>query len=458
MGKKEIVKSLEKALNSFSKVYPVLVANTELKSKVGNIIIPKTKEGNILTEEMFYSHLGSEVITYKKLGEELDVSLGDIKDSFNEKYSNIFQVNNVWKKETRNNQKALEILDMITTADGWKVDSSSWYSNISDTIIQSIDTFGVNGYSDLKKPYYKKFNIVKDSLIVDSMKSSPLLKFLNLYHLVINELIEIDGSSEDLATDRLEYYLSDHSVELVIKFSVIGPTHHKYKGQSKIQITYGVVVPSRLTTLNDNLVTTSFEIPVDDFNRISNMIIARKKLVRGFAKTGINLVPLNSLKKEKILWFNDRPNFYYGKLPDEEISLINAIIGETLFGLRKTIKIRWSLLEAIFNQVLDYYSNFNGLDNYVPSGPDTSKFTATKSGSVKFCKDFRMGETYYTRGTYFKYGLQVGGNYNYGSPKKVMLYILNYIEKYYGLPNYSDGSRVTISVGCGTNYSAIGIG
>ena len=94
-----MIRSLEKALTKFGETNPVLVLNSELTSKVGNIIIPKTKYNYILTEDMFYSHLGSEVITYKKLCSELGISWGDVDDTFDEKYKHIFQVNNNWNKK-----------------------------------------------------------------------------------------------------------------------------------------------------------------------------------------------------------------------------------------------------------------------------------------------------------------------------------------------------------------------
>ena len=69
-----------------------------------------------------------------------------------------------------------------------------------------------------------------------------------------------------------------------------------------------------------------------------------------------------------------------------------------------------------------------------------------------------MGESYYSSGTYYKYGLKVGGNFTYGKPRAVMLYLLKYIEKFYGLPNYSDGSKIYIRSNGGTNFSAVGVG
>lgn len=71
-----MLKSLEKSLDQFGLNNNTFVLKSELKSRVGNIVIPKTKLENILTEDMFYSHFGSEVITYIKLCAELGISWG----------------------------------------------------------------------------------------------------------------------------------------------------------------------------------------------------------------------------------------------------------------------------------------------------------------------------------------------------------------------------------------------
>lgn len=73
-------------------------------------------------------------------------------------------------------------------------------------------------------------------------------------------------------------------------------------------------------------------------------------------------------------------------------------------------------------------------------------------------KILEWGESFYSSGTYYKYGLKVGGNFTYGKPGAVMLYLLKYIEKFYGLPNYSDGSKIYIRSNGGTNFSAVGVG
>lgn len=456
-----MIRSLEKALTKFGKTNIELVLNSELTSKVGNIIIPKMKYNHILTEDMFYSHIDNETITYKKLCSELGISWDDVDETFDEKYKQIFQVNNNWNKKEgkKNNQKALEILDLIITEDGWKASKSNWYSNVSNNLIDSINSFGFPEVKSIEKPNYTHFNIVtKDKLLVVDPEiltnKIQILKLLNLYNAAIGRIALDLGIGLDEALKKFELYLANYSLQLVTKIEICTFD----KKVSRVIIKVGVIIPTKVNEVKDRLITSSCIIIYDDFIRISNMLVARKKLFKTFKKKEIQITDLKSLKKEKILWFNDSPNFYMHNMLENEIILIEDTIRCSLNRHRKTISISWSTLKNIFDSVQLFYSQFENESISVPSGPDTSKFTSTKSGWVKFDKDFRMGESYYSRGTYFKYGLKVGGNFKYGNPNATMLYLLKYIEKFYGLPFYSDGSKIYIRCGCGTNFSAVGVG
>lgn len=456
-----MIKSLEKALTKFSENDSVLVLNSELTSKVGNIIIPKTKLENILTEDMFYSHFDSEVITYKKLCAELGISWGDMEETFDEKYKQIFKVNNKWNKKEgkKNNQKALEILDLIINEDGWKASKSDWYSNIPNDLIKSIDSFGFPEESIIEKPNYMHFNIAaKDKLLIVDPEiltdKIQILKILNLYDVAIN-IIALDlDVCNNVALEKLESYLTNYSLQFVTKIQICNLD----KKVSRAIIEVGVIIPTKVNKIKDQLITNECIITHDDFIRISNMLVARKKLFKSFEKKEIQLTDIKSLKKEEIIWFNDKDKLYQYKLSNIEIDNLDRIIKTTFNGVHKNVHISWQKLYGLFCDVRNFYSEFENENISVPSGPDTSKFSATVSGWVKVGKDFRMGESYYSRGVYFKYGLQIGGNFKYGNPFAVMKYLLKYVQKYYGFPYYNDGGKISIVSKDGTNYSTIGIG
>ncbi len=356
-----MIRSLEKALTKFGETNTVLVSNSKLTSKVGNIIIPKTRLENILTEDMFYSHLGSEEITYKNLCSELGISWGDVEETFDEKYKHIFQVNNIWNKKEgkKNNKKALEILELIITEDGWKASKSDWYSNIPNNLIESINSFGFSEVKSVEKPNYAHFNIVtKDKLLVVDPEiltnKIQILKLLNLYDAVIGRIALDLCIGNDEALEKFESYLTNYSLQLVTKIEICNLD----KKVSRVIIKVGVIVPTKVNEVKDRLITSSCVVIYDDFVRISNMLVARKKLLKTFKKKEIQITDLKSLKKEKILWFNDAPNFYIYTMQENEINLIEDTIRCSLNGHRKTVSISWSTLKNIFDSVQLFYSQF----------------------------------------------------------------------------------------------------
>ena len=113
-------------------------------------------------------------------------------------------------------------------------------------------------------------------------------------------------------------------------------------------------------------------------------------------------------------------------LTDEECVFFN----DRILPILKKIKKRcwWSELETIFEEFEQFYKEFNNRDASIPSAPDTSKFTATVSGWIRFDKDFVVSGGYYGFNRTFTYGLKIGGNFKYGNPRFMMNYILKYIN------------------------------
>lgn len=456
-----MLKSLENALNKFGHEKQVLVMETRLKSKVGNIIIPKKiMAGTIMVEDDVYTHTQAEVFTYKTLCKELGISMADVEIMFPKDYSDKFEVGNLWNKKEgkKNNQLTLNILDLISTEKGWKSSQSTWFNDTPMLIIDNLDGMAFPEIKSVDKSYYKRFNIVDSNKLVavdpvvikDKIK---LLELLGLYSLVIEELIEDLDATADVAIEHFENYLSDHSLNYVIRFSSYGFDSKKMKVQIKI----GVEIPTYLTRERDKLVTHQFEISLNEFGRISNMVIARKKLIHKFSNSGINLTSIPSMKKEKIIWFNDGTYLYQYSILDKEIELIESIFKDVISYHRKNTSISIIQLKHIFDRVHMFYSLESEFDeSYTPCGPDTSKFVSVVSGKVNFKENFTMGDSYYHRGTNFSMGLQIGGNYKYGNPYAIMFYILKYVYKYYGLPEYTS-RPMGIVCASGTSYSAVGV-
>jgi hypothetical protein len=449
-----MLSSIKAALKDFAKVNNIFVNNTRFLSKFGNIIIPKVSGLKVLTKENYHSHLGTELIQFETLCQELKISKDDLEKTFNRDYSSIFYVRNeldLRKFKTKNLIQCLNILDCILTHEGWNPKECSWHNkNNYESNLINIDKFGDFEVIAPEKSYYKKFNTVsEDSIVHTKIDTNNMIEFyqkIGIYSKIIKYLNIECNKSEEEALILLENLAN---LKPVIKFEIV----EDFESKKYTNIIVGVELnPTKL-------ITKKIRIDYDEFKEICSILIAKKKLLKDFAiSDGIYISPLSSIKKEKIIWFNSDGKIYKYELEDAEIDALDLIIKKTFNGLHKNRAISWEKLYSLFCDVRNFYSDFENENISVPSGPDTSKFSATVSGWIKVDKDFRIGESYYTRGVYFKYGLQVGGNFKYGKPSVVMKYLLRYVQKYYGLPNYNDGGKISIISKAGTNYSVVGIG
>lgn len=145
-------------------------------------------------------------------------------------------------------------------------------------------------------------------------------------------------------------------------------------------------------------------------------------------------------------------------LNKEEISLFEKEIFTILKNYKNKEEIKYADMQKIFYTLGEFYSKNENENTSVPAGPDTSKFTATKSGKINIKESFKTGETQYSNGQYFAIGLQIGTNYTYGNPYILAESVLKYIEKEFNLCKYSDGKQSYIKNSHGTSWGAIGIG
>ena len=185
------------------------------------------------------------------------------------------------------------------------------------------------------------------------------------------------------------------------------------------------------------------------------MELLRKKLIKEFSRES-KFIPLADIKKEKLIWLTEDKNIISRSLTEEECEFFDGRILPILKKIRKHCS--WSDLETIFEEFEQFYKEFNNINTSIPSAPDTSKFTATVSGWIKFDKNFSVSGGYYGFTRCFTYGLKVGGNFNYGNPRFLMNYVLKYIKGTYGLPIYNNGEKSIINKTSGTNWSAVGVG
>lgn len=460
-----MLKSLERELNNFSKQTSVLVRQSQLKSKKGNFIIPKEREVNsgniILFNDEYHIHNGSELIKFDILKKELNDQRTEQTTDLVKDYSENFEIINHFdffkNRSNHSNVKLLgKILDCLLTHKGWENRKSNWFIDDQESeFITSIDNIGKLNISNDKRQFLYRLSFNINSLVYLDQKIDKKMGLINLFNLK-DIVYLIMGDTLEEQKRILESYLSNHSLQFLVKFEKPG----RIDG-GVIRITVAVEVPEKLTGTSAKLIKHSFSVQYNVFDMVTNQILARKKLLNKFGLSRYNFSKLGDIKREKAIWINQGDgNIYTYEIENQkEIELLEESLKYIKTNTKKGYNVSWTTMEEIFIRMEKYYSKFENENAYIPSGPDTSKFVATKSGWIKFAKKFLADISKHSGlGTYFHYGLQVGGNFKYGRPKIILEYILLFASKNYGLPKYDDGVKVGIRFSSGTNWSAIGIG
>lgn len=321
------------------------------------------------------------------------------------------------------------------TEEGLKLYDSNWSNSGfgGSGFLEGINSFGEIVFSkrDYKNKNYHSFKNTRingDEMI--TLEDLGLLKTLRKV------------SIDDLTKHRKNY-----SIRILYKIRKIGDS---------LDIIFCLELPSILLKAEKNsLHTVKFKVSLETFQKVLSMELLRKKLIKSFSMES-KFIPLTDIKKEKLIWLTEDKDITSRQLTEEECEFFDDRILPILKKMKKQCS--WRELETIFEEFEDFYRDFNNSDVSVPSAPDTSKFTATVSGWIKFDKKFSVSGGYYGFTRYFAYGLKIGGNFKYGNPRFLMNYVLKYIKYNYGLPAYSDGEKTTIWKTDGTSWSAIGIG
>lgn len=463
-----MLKSLERELNNFSEQTSVLVRQSLLKSKKGNFIIPKERKSvgdsindKILFNDEYHIHNSSELIPFKQLQFELNDQRTDQTTDLVKIYNEDFEITNDFNffanKSANPNVKLLgKILDCLLTNKGWENWKTYWYiENSENKGIISIDRMGKIGANYTDKQYFYSLGFDQNSLVYLDQKIDRKMGLVDTFKLK-DIIYAVKGNTLEERKENLESYLSNHSLSFLIRFEKIDSQKDEI-----IKIIVAVEVPEKLTGDSYKLIKYSFNVQYDIFDMVTNQILARKKLLNEFGLSRYNFSKLGDIKREKTIWINQGDgNIYAYEIENQkEIDLLEESLKYIKTNTKKGYNVSWTTMEEIFIRMEKYYSKYENENAYIPSGPDTSKFIATKSGWIKFAKKFTVDISKHSGlGKYFHYGLQVGGNFKYGRPKIILEYILLFAAKNYGLPKYGDGSKVDIKFSSGTNWSAVGIG
>lgn len=425
--------SFEKELKKYNKMNFIPVVGQMFNFNKDMIVLSKTSNHRIFEMDheakTYLKNQSTEICNFCK---ENNLEMQDFLDVYKNKISH---------KSLKYTIKSLYLKALKTffrlnlTEEGLKLYNGNW-SNSSfggSGFLEGINSFGEIVFSkgDYKNKNYHSF---KDIRINDSkmevLENLGLLK--NIRSVSIEDLIE---------------YQKTHTMTILYKIQ---------KNGKFLNISFCLELPKKLLNSEESrLHRIEFKVSHETFQKILSMELLRKKLIKEFSMES-KFIPLDDIKKEKLIWLTEDKNTISRSLTEEEIEFFEDRILPILKKIRKQCS--WSELETIFEEFEQFYKEFNNRDASIPSAPDTSKFTATVSGWIRFDKDFGVSGGYYGFPRNFTYGLKIGGNFNYGNPRFMMNYVLKYISHTYGLPLYEKGKKPSIHKTDGTNWSAIGVG
>lgn len=345
------------------------------------------------------------------------------------------------------NKIALVLLDLIINGKAQTFYKSSWGVNMNSCAFTGVNDFGTPQFENVSRNCFYEvpsgvslFQNEDDKSIYDF--NMEMLKMFNLLNDV--QLQSRPALLDDyLRTKRLKFLFRINKRR--------EPVFTEYL------INVGIEIPDTLcySGSESRLSTSSHIIKDSVFDTLLSHIIYKKKLFNEMIKSQM-MSTFIDIKKEGEFWYTRTGSYYRVKLEEPELVLLIEILGYDLEAKKGSV-ITWRIMDGIFNKIEAFYTQYENENSSVPSGPDTSKFTATKSGWVKVGSDFRAGETQYSCGQYFYRAIKVGGNFKYGHPYSLTKFVLMYIQKHFRFPIH--GSRdLSIRENSGTNWSAIGIG
>lgn len=424
--------SLERELKNYNKLNFIPVVGQMFNFNKEVVILPKVSNQRVF-------EVGSEVKTYN---EDQSIEIYNFCKENNFEIPDFLDVykNKISFKPLKYNVRSLHLKALETffklnlTEDGLKLNDGSWSNSsfIGSGFLEEIDNFGNIIFSkvDYKNTNYHSFRNTRiNGDEMNTLEDLGLLKTLR-----------------KVSIDDLREYRKNYSLRIMYKIK---------KGNS-LNISFCLEIPGKLLASGKSFLhKIEFNVPLELFQKILSMELLRKKLIKSFSMES-KFIPLEAIKKEKLIWLTEDKEVTSRQLTEVEIEFFDGRILPILKKMKK--QCYWSELEIIFKEFEDFYRDFNNSDVSVPSAPDTSKFTATVSGWIKFDKNFNVSGGYYGFTRHFAYGLKIGGNFKYGNPRFLMNYVLEYIKYNYGLPAYSDGEKTAIWKTCGTSWSAIGIG
>ena len=425
--------SLERELKKYNKLNFIPVVGQTFNFNKYVVVLPKEPKQRIFdVDNETKTYPESQSIEIQQFCKENNFEVQE----FLKTYKNIISFKPLKYTIRSSHLKVLETFFKLNlTEDGLKSNGSNWSNSsfIGSGFLEEIDTFGniVFSKEDYRNTNYHSFRSTKiNDNRMEALENLGLLKNIR-----------------KVSIDDLREYQKNYSIRIMYKIQKKG---------NFLNIIFCLELPGKLLKSEEgSLHRIEFKVSLEMFQKVLSTELLRKKIIKEFSMES-KFIPLEAIKKEKLIWLTENKEVTFRQLTEEEIEFFDTRILPILKKIKK--RCSWWTLEPIFEEFEDFYKEFNNKDTSVSCASDTSKFTATICGWIKFDKKFSVSGGYYGFTRYFTYGLKIGGNFKYGSPRFMMNYILEYLKYNYGLPTYSNGTKPVIWKTDGTSWSAIGIG
>lgn len=122
------------------------------------------------------------------------------------------------------------------------------------------------------------------------------------------------------------------------------------------------------------------------------------------------------------------------ELTDELKSLLDAVYD-------------WPTMWAFVHKIVNENQKYNGSDEWVPAGPDSTKFQTCRGGKISVSyPQMKVGEDRYSVGRYCDTELSIGGNFDRSKKTEILSLVWIVLKKVAACLKYSNSPKKNICV------------
>ena len=295
--------SLERELKKYNKLNFIPVVGQTFNFNKEVVILPKVSNQRVF-------EVDSEVKTYFK-SQSLEIYNFCKENNFEiQDFLDVYK-NKISFKPLKYTIRSLHLKALKTffrlnlTEEGLKLNNSSWSNSgfIGSGFLEGINNFGEMVFSneDYENKCYHSFRDTKiNGNLLEVLENLGLLE--NIEYVSIDDLIE---------------YQKKYSMKILYKIQ---------KKENFLNISFCLELPEKLLELDNSILhIIRFKVSQDTFQKVLSMELLRKKLMKEFSMES-KFIPLNDIKREKLLWLTEDKDITSRQLTEEEIEFFDERI------------------------------------------------------------------------------------------------------------------------------------